>query len=1266
MIAKRDVLIAVDDIEFQKEISVYLSKNNYDVISANDVNSTIENAKKHKPSVALIEISQTERKDIIPMIKEVSSQTECIIIAEHAFEISAIEATNMGVFNLILKPVDLNQLLISVLRACEKHDSEEKLRFLSQIAQQVDDSVIACDLDYKIIWVNQAFQSLYGYTLNEVAFEYPGFLNAEPNADKIEEMILSTIISGKTWKGELKNRKKDGTEFPIDLSITPLKDDHGQIVGYGSFQRDITKRVGTAEALMESERKYHELVDLLPQTVYEIDLDGSVTFLNQFGIEASGYSRVDLEKGISAFHIIAEKDHSKLSRNISSAREGAAYIPSEYEIIRKDGSTFTALIYANCIMRDNVSIGLRGILIDTSKLRELERALQHSTQMSNDILQTIPSGLFTYQFEPPDELFLLSGNPEAVKLTGIDLEKSIGKEFNEIWPNAIEQGITEAYLEVARTGVANNANDVFYEDDRFQGVFRIRVFRIPNNRIAVAFEDESKRQIAESELKRSVSKFRSYIDNAPDGIFVTDGNGIHTEVNEGACNLTGYSNQELLKMSLQDLITTQFNNDIIHDFKNLSSCETLQKEYPFILKDGSDGFMMLDTVKLEDDKYLTFCKDITVRKLTEQALLKSKERLLQTQKTARMGFWEWNLKADEIFISNQVYALYGIDKKDTRSNHEILCAIVHPDDRDNVHKELKRVIKGQDEYDNDLRILRPDGKIVWAHAQAKLVLDEKGKPESLLGSIIDITRRKETEAAFSESERRYRKLVENIPVKLSHYDVKKKKYAYWNTDELWTGMSIDEWNSLSPEKHLSYIHPEDVPLVRDAIREWEKTGQKETLKFEYRIRSKENEYSWLESWIYNEFDENKNHISTIQLYWDITERKEVEQQQKKLAARFQEAQKKESLSILAGGIAHDFNNILVGILGNANFALSDISPTSPLRESIIEIEKSAQRAADLTRQMLAYSGKGHFVIEDFSLSKLIEEMIRLVKASISKKAEIELNLDKKLPAINGDITQIRQLVMNLIINASEAIGDETGRIKLKTCVEKFTKNQLRNIHFGEELEPGKYIYMSVEDTGCGMDKNTLNKIFDPFFTTKFTGRGLGLAATLGIVEGHKGAINVISELGKGTKFEIYLPKSISKQVEKKEAIHPVLNDDVSGTILVVDDEKLIVNLVSKTLQRSGYKVITAKDGFEAVEKYKSKHKEIDLVIMDLTMPNLNGEEAFEQIKTIDPDSVVIISSGFGESEAEKRFFGRGLSGFIQKPFTPTVLINTVRKILSES
>jgi len=427
---------------------------------------------------------------------------------------------------------------------------------------------------------------------------------------------------------------------------------------------------------------------------------------------------------------------------------------------------------------------------------------------------------------------------------------------------------------------------------------------------------------------------------------------------------------------------------------------------------------------------------------------------------------------------------------------------------------------------------------------------------------------------------------------------------------------------------------------------------------EFRFRRANGTIAWLRGDSVPEAVENGG-ILWHGFITDITESRHIEQ-------KLVETAKLESLGVLAGGIAHDFNNLLTGILGNASLARLELPPTSLGQPMIDQIETAARRAADLCKQMLAYSGKGRFVVQRLDLNKLIEDTTHLLQISIAKNCVLRFNLAPNLPAVSADATQLRQVIMNLVINASEAIGARSGVLALGTGVARVDEEYLRGFRPDASPAPGDYVYIEVSDNGCGMDAATLGKIFDPFFTTKFTGRGLGLAAVLGIVRGHKGGLKVYSEPGKGTTFKLFFPVAAGKPQDSVSPFPQTAGFRGSGTVLIADDEETVRTVAARMLERLGFSAVLTHDGREAVEKFRAEPDRFTFVLLDLTMPHLDGEETFRQLRQIRPAVRVVLTSGFNQQEAVTRFTGKGLAGFIQKPFELTKLMQVVRSVVGEA
>lgn len=516
----------------------------------------------------------------------------------------------------------------------------------------------------------------------------------------------------------------------------------------------------------------------------------------------------------------------------------------------------------------------------------------------------------------------------------------------------------------------------------------------------------------------------------------------------------------------------------------------------------------------------------------------------------------------------------------------------------------------------------------------------------------EIMERQRAQEAMSQTEERYRALIEGTSSVVWSADANgnfRSGQANWEafTGQPGAGEGVD-W--------LDAVHEDDRERARTYWRDSLATGG--TFDVEVRVWCAEAE-SYRRCQLRAVRIPNAEGIFTEWLgtLTDIEERKRFEDQ-------LRQAQRLESLGVLAGGVAHDFNNLLVGILGNSSLALETISSNSPARLMLKDVVAASESASTLTRQLLAYAGKGRFHIEPLDISDLVRQIGSLIQTSISKTVQIRFELAEGLPCIEADASQIQQLIMNLVINGAEAIGDRAGTVLVTSGFQDADEQYITTVLAPEHILPGRYVTLEVHDTGVGMSQETISRIFDPFFTTKFQGRGLGLAAVVGIVRGHKGAIKVYSTLGRGTTFKVLFP------VTDQEKVRPIPKESVKVSgglqgVLIIDDEQVVRRTAKAMLERYGYSVYVAENGREGVDLFRGLGDKVAVVLLDMTMPVMSGEETFRELKSINPAIPVILSSGYNEVEAVQRFTGKGLAGFLQKPYSAAALAARVSTVLAE-
>jgi PAS domain S-box-containing protein len=570
-----------------------------------------------------------------------------------------------------------------------------------------------------------------------------------------------------------------------------------------------------------------------------------------------------------------------------------------------------------------------------------------------------------------------------------------------------------------------------------------------------------------------------------------------------------------------------------------------------------------------------------------------------------------------------------------------------------AHKHLRdvqKVIDSRQVFKGTVLEPFPIGEI-WIDVTLTPVIDGENNVVGVLGLSNDVTPRKTAEEALKESEALFRSQFEFGNIGIAITSVNK---GWLRVNRRLCEMFGYSEEELRQKTWSEMTYPED--LARD-VEQFNRVlnGEIETYELDKRFIRKDGGIlsTHLTVSCYRNPDRSVKFF--IASFLDITERIKAEEARVEMERRLLHSQKLESLGVLAGGIAHDFNNLLAAIIGNLDIALTNIPEDSSAREDIEQALLASERATELTRQMLAYSGKGHFAIRQISLNEIIHQNADIFKAIIPKTITVNLELADTISLIVADQGQVQQVIMNLITNASEAIGPNPGVITIKTGAGEYGQDYLNKSSLEIKPPAGRYVFVEISDTGCGMDEETKHRLFEPFFTTKFTGRGLGMSAVSGIVSGHQGAIIIDSATGKGTTIRVLFPAyDISRTSLNAKSISPKPTAGQirfpSGKILIVDDEEIVRKYTAAVVKRLGFETMVAANGEEALRLFRKNPNEFICVILDLTMPIMDGLTTFLELKKLNADQKVILLSGYSEKDATCRFEGRGLSGFLQKPF----------------
>ncbi len=811
---------------------------------------------------------------------------------------------------------------------------------------------------------------------------------------------------------------------------------------------------------------------------------------------------------------------------------------------------------------------------------------------------------------------------------------------------------------------------------------------------------------AGADVRQQDLRFRALADAVPVGIFLTNSEGRVMYTNGLWKTITGLSaNQALARgwfaaVHPDDRARVQFAWN-----RALEVAGSFETEFRCI--DGDTiTWVAAHAIAFLNERgdragYLGTFMDLTSRREAEEGLKTSEARYRSIFENVLDVYYETSLTGEILEVSPSIENLSGF-RRDELLGKQMMGFYADADARAKV---LDHLVSRGSLHDYEIELLDKDGKRIACSITCKLERDENGNPVKIIGSMRDISRRKAIEEMLRLERENLELIARDVElpailesivravevqaagmlcsVLLTDAEGKRLKLgaapslpAEYNraVDGIAIARGVGSCGTAAATKELVIVEDINLDPLWDEFRT---LAQVHNLRacWSQPILSPAGSVLGTFAMYYSEpARPTHEHLQLIEAASRLASvaigRARAEGERRSLESQMRQAQKLESLGVLAGGIAHDFNNLLTGILGYASLASNTLrETTSPALRHVQEIEKIAQRAAGLTKQMLAYSGKGRFLIMPLDLSTAVEELAHLLTISISKKARLHYDFQQGIPLIEADPAQVQQVVMNLITNASEALGEQPGDITIVTGVLRATREYLAESLLGADLPEGEYVFVDVSDTGCGMDQATLIRIFDPFFTTKFTGRGLGMSAVLGIMKGHRGTIRIHSVSGEGTSVRLLFPtlKRDTGRLPEAPLVTDVIRRDQwsgSGTILVVDDEATIRGLAATILAEDGYKVLTAVDGEQALDIFRRHSGEIDAILLDLTMPVKDGVETLRELRASGSDVAVILSSGYNEQEVAKRVQGDEFQAFAQKPYTREALLACLRDVLA--
>jgi two-component system, cell cycle sensor histidine kinase and response regulator CckA len=1240
--------------------------------------------------------------DGFEVARQIRSRTECdgipiVMLTAFSGERDRVKAISAGANEFITKPIDMTELqvrLASLLKVKDAQDalrrSERKYRTLVETAH---DLVWTVDLDLRFTYVSPAVTRNLGYTVDEFMAMRPLDCLTPASCEKIlqvyqEELALEAAGPRDRYASrtvEVERYHKDGSTRWAELAMTFLKDDSGKPFGIMGVSHDITERKQMEDALRKArdeleqrveertaelsrlnkhltqeiaDRKKAEealrftqrVVDHMSDSVFWARPDGSLAYVNDAACARLGYARTEL-LSLRVCDLVPHYTEDKWAAHWHELKQNRS-LKFESRHREKTGEAFPVEIRTDYVQFEGQEYAC-GLARDITDRKKAEEALRESESRYRALFENSPDGILIAGVETKRFAY---ANPSVCRMLDYTTEELKALGVADIHPHDQLPRVMAEFEAQARGEkvLAPNIPCIRKDGTLFCADISTIAVVLDGRACNVGFfRDITERKRVEEALEKQVVQLNCFLNNIPDMAWLKDVNSNFIAANKAFGDAVGMAPEYLVNHTCEIC----FGEEAARKFKQDDESVMASRERTTIeesIIDANNNTIWLETIKSPTVDAsgnvigtVGIARNITERKRAEEALRDSEERF--------RAFSEATFEA--IFLSEKGLGIdqnLAAEKMFGYSKEEILgqlgTGLISPEYTDLI---LKNMLSGYEEP-YEAVALRKDGTTFPCEIQGKMC-NYQGRPVRVT-AIRDISSRKAAEQNLIRSEERFRTLVEKAPVAIAFS--RNLKFVYVNPEFLRI-LGYTNVAELLGQPITDRISPQDLPRFEERARHREE-GLTANSRYEAVAVRKDGSHFPFEAFA-TRLDLSDGEV-TAAFFHDITERKQAEELRETLRNQIAQAQKMEAIGTLTGGIAHDFNNLLTIINGYTEMILSETTEDDPIYSDLQKVLETGCKGAEMVQRLLAFSKKAEVSLRPLDVNSIVENAIHLVGRTFPKIIEIETVLAKNLSLVNADAGQVEQVLMNLCINAKEAMP-EGGRLKIET------RNTVIDEHYcrlNAGARPGPFVLVEVTDSGSGMDAETKARMFDPFFTTKGwdskKGNGLGLSVAKGIVEQHGGWITCESEPGKGTTFAVYFPVIRDSPVFRKPEPRA---ETVRGgeKILLVDDEEYVRDLGRRILERSGYTVLVASNGREALEIFAKERLNIGLVVLDLIMPHMGGDKCLEKLLKIDPHLKTVVSTGHSLTSKERERLGAHAKGFVSKPYQVKQFLEVVRELL---